>query len=283
MTDTSVKKVVIIDLENKTSETKSFTDLNPYFGGTGVGLKLLEVYHDKNPLIFSVGPLNGFFPFASKTSIVLDNNGAIEDIYIGGNLSTRIKFAGIDSILFHGKSSDEVVVELQNTDVLFHTKETDIQSLGLPGKRSQICVNKDKIQADEYFTTPDLYLEKALLDRNIVGLSITGTENLHGYNFEDYKKLYENIMEMSNDLRVIKEGYPSCSNCPMGCNRSKVGEIGGNVVINSLVACQFADKIYTDIGMVFSCLNTLGYNYTHEDIENLPKLIEETIKKISEL
>ena len=104
MTDTSVKKVVIVDLENKISETKSFTDLNPYFGGTGVGLKLLEIYHDKNPLIFSVGPLNGFFPFASKTSVVLDNNGAIEDIYIGGNLSTRIRFAGIDSILFHGRS-----------------------------------------------------------------------------------------------------------------------------------------------------------------------------------
>jgi len=283
MTDTSVKKVVIVDLENKISETKSFTDLNPYFGGTGVGLKLLEIYHDKNPLIFSVGPLNGFFPFASKTSVVLDNNGAIEDIYIGGNLSTRIRFAGIDSILFHGRSADETIIELQNTDVLFHAKDTDIQSLGLPGKRSHMYINKDKLQADGYFTTPDLYLENALLDRNIVGLSITGTETYTVDNFEDYKKLYENIMEMSDDLRVIKEGYPSCSNCPMGCNRSKVGEIGGNVVINSLVACQFADRIYTDIGMVFSCLNTLGFNYTHEDIENLPKLIEETIKKISEL
>ena len=65
-----------------------------------------------------------------------------------------------------------------------------------------------------------------------------------------------------------------------GMQKSKVGEIGGNVLLNSLVACQFADKIYTDIGVVFSCLNTLGYEYTHEDIENLPELIEETIRNI---
>ncbi len=67
----------------------------------------------------------------------------------------------------------------------------------------------------------------------------------------------------------------------MGCGKSRVGEIGGNVLIDSLVACQFADKIYTDIGIVFSCLNVLGYNHTHEDMENLPKLIEDTIRKLS--
>jgi hypothetical protein len=53
------------------------------------------------------------------------------------------------------------------------------------------------------------------------------------------------------------------------------------VLIHSLVACHYADKIYSDIGVVFSCLNVLGYDYTHEDLENLPKLIEDTIKNIS--
>ena len=78
---------------------------------------------------------------------------------------------------------------------------------------------------------------------------------------------------------LIKENtFPSCSLCPMGCKKSNEGEIGGNVLLHSLVACEFAQNIYSDIGIVFSCLNVLGYDYTHEDIENLPKLIEKIFK-----
>lgn len=281
MIDTTAKKVLIIDLTNKTTETKSYTDLNKYFGGTGLGLKLLEIHTDLDPLIVSTGPLNGFFPFASKTSIVLKNDGVVEDVYIGGSLSTRLKFTGLDSIIIHGKSTGNVILDIQNSKVVFHDKETDMGSLGLPGKRTLISFDEKKITADHYFTTPEEYLEKIFVEKNISGISITGTENFSLKNFDDYKDLYYQILDKKGSLRVDEDDYPSCSNCPMGCGRSKVGEIGGNVLINSLVACQFADKIYTDIGMVFSCLNTLGYEYTHEDIENLPKLIEKTIRNIA--
>jgi aldehyde:ferredoxin oxidoreductase len=89
--DPKVKKVLIVNLENKTSEVKSFIDLNIYIGGVGLGLKLAEMYKDHNPVIFSIGPLNGFFPFASKTALILNDKGAFEDLYIGGNLSLRIR------------------------------------------------------------------------------------------------------------------------------------------------------------------------------------------------
>ncbi len=281
MIDLTSKKVLAIDLTKKEVEAKSFTDLNEYFGGVGLGLKLLEIYIDKDPVIFSVGPLNGFFPFASKTSVVLNDNGVIEDIYLGGSLSTRMKFAGIDSLIIYGKSNEKTVLEIQDSRVNFLDEETDLYSLGLPGKRSIIDSDNKKVLLDNYFTTPENYLEKIFIEKNIKGISITGTEIYTPGNFEDYKKLYNEMLSRKSDLRVDEGSYPSCSNCPMGCGKSKVGEIGGNVLINSLVACQFADKIYTDIGTVFSCLNTLGYSYTHEDIENLPKLMEETIKKIS--
>lgn len=277
MMDTKSKKALIINLEDKSATTKSYTDLNKYFGGTGLGLKLFEMHSDLRPLVISTGPLNGFFPFASKTSIVLDNNGVVEDIYVGGSLSTRIKFTGLDSIIIYGKSNETTIIEIQDTKVLFHNKDTDIESLGLPGKRTQISFDGKKVLFDHYFTTPEDYLERIFSEKNIGGISITGTEIMTINNFEDYKNIYNQILDRQDGIRVDKDFYPSCSNCPMGCGRSKVGEIGGNVLINSLVACQFADKIYTDIGIVFSCLNVLGYDYTHEDIENLPKLIEKTI------
>jgi len=281
MIDISVKKVLSIDLENKEVAVKSFSDLNKYFGGTGLGLKLLEIYKDKNPLIFSVGPLNGFFPYASKTSVVLEKDGAVEDIYIGGSLSTRMKFSGIDSIILFGVSQEEVILDIQDSAVNFKDKDTDPALLGLPGKKSGIYFEGDKLMCDQYFTTPELYLESIFKEKNIKGITITGTEIFSPKNFDDYKKLYSEILDRKPDIRVDSAEYPSCSGCPMGCGKSKVGEIGGNILLNSLVACQFADKIYTDIGVVFSCLNTLGYEYTHEDIENLPKLIEDTIRNIS--
>jgi len=281
MIDISVKKVLSIDLEKQEAEVKSFIDLNKYFGGTGLGLKFLEIYKDKNPLIFSVGPLNGFFPYTSKTSIVLEKDSAIEDIYIGGSLSTRIKFAGVDSIVLLGVSKEEIILDIQNSVVNFKNKDTEPQSLGLPGKRSGIYFEGDKLLCDQYFTTPEYYLETIFKEKNIKGITITGTEIFSPKNFDDYKKLYLEILDRKLDLRVDPADYPSCSGCPAGCGKSKVGEIGGNVLLNSLVACQFADKIYTDIGIVFSCLNILGYEYTHEDIENLPGLIEQTIRNIS--
>ncbi|NMB91758.1 hypothetical protein GYA37_02835 [candidate division WWE3 bacterium] len=281
MIDFLAKKVLTIDLNKKEADLKSFADLNKYLGGVALGIKLHEMYSDLNPVVLAIGPLNGFFPFASKTAVVLNDGGVIEDIYIGGSLSLRMRFAGVDAIAIFGRSDQPTVLDICNAKVDFLGEETSTDSLGLPGKRSAINFENNKILLDDYFTTPESFLEKIFTEKNIKGVVITGTEIDKPLNFDEYEKLYNEILSKKDELRVDMGIYPSCSNCPMGCGKSKIGEIGGNVLINSLVACQFADKIYTDIGVVFSCLNTLGYSYTHEDIENLPKLIEETIRRIS--
>lgn len=279
--DKHIKKVLVIDLAKKTSEVKSFSDLNKYVGGIGIGLKLFEIYKDSKPIIFSVGPLNGFFPFVSKTSVIVSDDGVIEDLYVGGNLSLRIKCAGIDSIVLCNESDKEVVLDITNTNVSFKSPDTDLSSLGLPGKRSLINFSGKEFLVQEYFSTPDTFLEKNMESKKIRGIAITGTEILKPEKFSAYEKLYNEILRKKDELRVEKGIYPSCSNCPQGCGKSKVGEIGGNVLIHCLVACHYADKIYSDVGVVFSCLNVLGYDYTHEDLENLPKLIEDTLKNIS--
>jgi len=275
------KKVLLIDLAKQTFEAKSYSDLGKYVGGIGLGLKLYETYLTTDPVIFSIGPLNGFFPFVSKTSIVLSDNGVIEDLYIGGNLSLRIRFSGLDSVVLCNKSPEPVVLDITNTQVTFKPASIDLDYLGLPGKRSLISFEKEKVTVNDYFSTPDDFLGQKLAEKNIKGISFTGTEVFKPNNFSAYESLYQELLSRTTGLRVEKGNYPSCSNCPMGCGKSKFGEIGGNVLIHSLVACQYADKVYSDIGVIFSCLNVLGYDYTHEDLENLPKLIENTLKQIS--
>jgi hypothetical protein len=277
----TIKKALIIDLSNQTSEVKSFSDLNSYVGGIGIGLKLFETYKHTDPIVFSIGPLNGFFPFASKTSVIVSDNGVIEDLYVGGNLSLRIKFSGVDSIVVCNKSVENIILDITNTAISFKQGNADISSLGLPGKRSLINLSKKEFLVQDYFSTPENFLENALTQKNVSGICVTGTEIYKPENFSSYEKLYYDILNKKSELRVEEGIYPSCSNCPMGCGKSRVGEIGGNVLIHSLVACHFADKIYSDIGVVFSCLNVLGYDYTHEDLENLPKLIEDTLKRVS--
>ena len=275
------KKVLIIDLEKQLSEVKSYADLQKYMGGVGLGLKLMQLFGDMDPVVLSVGPLNGFFPYASKTSVVLNDDGVIEDLYIGGTLSSRLRFTGLDSILICGTAVDKTVVEIIDTEVLFKPAGTDMGSLGLPGRRTILTKDDSKFVTDKYFTTPEYFLETKLEKKNVLGISITGTEVFNPRPLDKYQELYHKILARKEDISVLEDTFPSCANCPMGCSKSKVGELGGNVLIHSLVACQYAEKIYSDVGIVFSCLNTLGYDYTHEDIENLPKLIEETLKSLN--
>lgn len=274
------KKILTIDLDRKTQEVGNYVNLHKYIGGVGLALKLFQIHEERDPLIIAAGPLNGFFPFASKTAVVLNDNGVIEDLYFGGSLATRLKFTGLDAILILGKSHDEIILDINNTSVDFRGAEENIFSLGLPGKRSVVNLTDQKVFLDFEFTTHDYLLENKLRLKKIKGLVVTGTEIFKPADFDKYQDLYRSILTRKNDMSIGESNKPSCSNCPVGCEKSRFGEIGGNVFIHSLVACQFAEKIYSDLSVSFSCLNTLGYAYTHEDLENLPNLIEETLKLI---
>jgi hypothetical protein len=274
------KKILYIDLETKEHEFKLDTDLMRFVGGIGLGFKLFANNSERDAVIFSVGPLNGFFPYASKTSVVVENDGVIEDIYLGGSLSFRMRFADVDSIVLLGKAKEPLVINIDDETVTFYSADQDLDALGLPGKRSILAPMDNKLLVDRYFTTPEKFLENKLKDKNVKAMVITGSKTFKLNNPDRYEQIYKALLQRISDITVDKWFNPSCSGCPVGCNRSKIGEIGGNVLVHSLVACTFAEKIYSDVGITFSCLNVLGYPYTHEDIENLPVLINSTLKEL---
>lgn len=281
--DSSAKKILYIDLNSKSYEVKGETELAEYVGGVGIGLKIFSNYKEKDPIIISVGPLNGFFPYASKTSIILSDEGVIEDIYIGGTLGSRIRFSGLDAIVIMGKSNTKVVLDITNENASFKESETDLGTLGLPGMRSILAEDsKGKMLIDRYFTSPERFLEKKLNEKNVYAMAITGSKTFDLRNKQRYEEIYRNLLSRTDEMHVKQFGNPSCSGCPMGCEMSKTGELGGNVLIHCLVACTYAEGIYSDIGVIFSCLNVLGYDYTHEDLEKLPKLINGLLKEIEE-
>lgn len=281
MMDLTAKKVLLLNLKTQKHEVKTFRNLYEYVGGVGLGIKLYEIYADKDPIVLAIGPLNGYFPFASKTAIIVNHQGLIEDLYLGGNLSLRMRYAGLDAIVICGTSSDKTILDILDTEVNFRNEVEDIGAMGLPGKRATILLSETHAVLNGYFTTAEGFFEQALATKNIKGLVVTGTELMPVPNFGKYETLYNDLLGRITKVSVDQASYPSCGNCPMGCGKSKMGEIGGNVLLHSLVACQYAEGIYADLGIVFSCLNTLGYDYKHEDIELLPHLIEKTLKSFT--
>lgn len=281
MPDLSNKKILFIDLTKRTYEFKSQPDLNKYIGGLGISLKLLHQYFSGDPIIFAVGPLNGFFPFCSKTAVVIDDNGVAEDVYFGGRLSSRIKYAGIDAIVISGQSDEPVTLNIQNNEVSFKSPDVSSDILGLPGKKALIQKNDVNVFLDDYFFTPENFVKDKFQKKNLHTIVVTGTETFVPKFFDLYQTLYAKLLNRTDDLTIHKGTHLSCSQCPMGCERSRFGEIGGNVLLHSLVACQYAENIYSDVGIIFSCLEVLGYDYSHEDIESLPQKIEQTLKDLT--
>jgi len=274
------KKVLFINLDKSTSEVKTFPDLHKYIGGVALGLKLYELYQNEDPLIFSIGPLNGFFPFISKTSVVFETDGLIEDVYFGGYLSSRLRFSDLDSLIIFGRASQPVILDLQNESVSFREDDAPHNSLGLPGKRSFLGIVKKQPLLDDYFLSPESGLGQKFEKKRLAGLSVTGTAVYTPKDMDKYTTVYKQLLARTKEVGAEHGFFPSCSGCPMGCAKSNLGEVGGNVLSHSLVACGFAENIYTDVGTVFSCLNILGYDYTHEDIENLPILVQNVLKNL---
>lgn len=274
------KKVLYVDLAKRECEVKSHPDISKYIGGVGLAAKLMLDFEGEDPLIFSVGPLNGFFPFVSKTSLLFKDEGKVFDTYLGGSLSTRVKFAGLDALVIFGSTREPIVLDIMDEKAHFRSVETEVDSLGLPGKRSVLDLDEEKVKLDGYFESTGNVLHKKMIKKNLKALVITGSKTFGIKDKERFYEIYTQILGRVGDLGVGEGGNPSCSGCPMGCSKSKVGEKDGNVLVHSLVACTYAEPIYSDANVVFSCLNTLGFGYTHEDIENFPKLVYDVLDRL---
>ncbi len=281
------KKVLYIDLTNKTYDFALHAKYGEFIGGVGLGAKVLtdiermeEGSVSSEPIIFSVGPLTGYFPYVSKTSVLFRYHGEIHDDYLGGSLASRIKYFGVDSIVLSGRLNEPMYLELMDDKVVFHNESTNISMLGLPGKRATLLFENHHLLLNSYFKTGDQNLQTLFTNKNLLGFVITGSKTFNLPKSEKYLEIYNNLLGRLNDLTVEKSGNPSCVGCPLGCTSSMIGETGGDFLVHSLVACSLASKIYSDPNVVFSCFDSLGSGYTHEDIEKFPSLVYDLFEEL---
>lgn len=284
------KKVLHVDLANLVAETKIHPDLDELVGGLGLGLGLLNEYRSLQPLILAVGPLTGAFPFVSKTAAVwLRAAGKVEEAYGGGRLALALRLAGLDAVMFAGRANRQVSLVVDNEQSQFKVEGFGqiLTEQGYPGRQSfvrparyasraerDVASEASWLVVDDFFRFGQPSLAEVWREHNLLELVVSG---LGSYEFPpsgDYQTLRQKILSLSSSLPTLASGSRSCSGCPLGCSAAELGgEPSGGVLSHCLVACGFAEKIYEDIPTTFACLTSLGYRYTHEQLEALPSFL----------
>ncbi len=121
-----MNKEVVVDLSAGTVNYRRINegDARKYIGGRGLGVKYVldngpqvEPLSEENILCFMTGPVTGSRSSMSGRLCVVTKSpltGTVTDSHIGGWSAARLKWAGVDNIIFSGKSEKPVYLYIQN-------------------------------------------------------------------------------------------------------------------------------------------------------------------------
>ncbi|MFJ7728076.1 aldehyde ferredoxin oxidoreductase family protein [Neobacillus sp. NPDC097160] len=119
-------KEVLVDLTNGTVDYRDINenDAIKYIGGRGLGVKYVldngpevEPLSPENILCFMTGPVTGSRSSMSGRLCVVTKSpltGTVTDSHIGGWTAARLKWAGIDNLIFSGKSDKPVYLYISD-------------------------------------------------------------------------------------------------------------------------------------------------------------------------
>lgn len=269
------KSILEINLNQGAAQIKISGDLFKTLGGVVSAYQLYKEYYEDDPIIFATGPLSGMFPYISKCVALYNSGGELIEKYGGGNISAKMNLANIDAIVLTGAGKFQNNLKIDVYENSINVQEiipANIQeSMLFPDLR----IRPQKIVSQGYFEFGEI--EAPIINSGEIQINIEYTESFDVRNVYDYEKLYKKLLESFRELSVDPANSPSCFGCPMGCEKSSKGEDDLNISVlpRCLVSCGYAASIYKHIPTVFACLQSIGYDYTHSDLERIPLILSE--------
>lgn len=121
-----MNKEVLVDLTTGTVDYRAINeeDARKYIGGRGLGVKYVldngpqvEPLSEENILCIMTGPVTGSRSSMSGRLCVVTKSpltGTVTDSHMGGWTAARLKWAGVDNIIFKGKSDRPVYLYIEN-------------------------------------------------------------------------------------------------------------------------------------------------------------------------
>lgn len=108
-------RVLMVDLESGRGSIEDLDGRDTVAGGSGLAAMLFDSYglpespwdDPRQPLIFTIGPLTGYFPLMSKTVCAFKSpyHDQYAESHAGGRSALALRFADYDALVIRGKAS----------------------------------------------------------------------------------------------------------------------------------------------------------------------------------
>ncbi|MHA1223325.1 MAG: aldehyde ferredoxin oxidoreductase N-terminal domain-containing protein [Candidatus Heimdallarchaeaceae archaeon] len=231
--------ILEIDLTEKKSEIYENSELfEKHLGGIGVAIELLsqnlgeniDPLSPENTIVFAIGPLNSYFPVASKTCAVFKSplTGNLGESYAGGRLSTAMRFANLGAVVIKGKADSPSYIVHREGKTKFcnagpirymypNTAGRIIrQNIGYPGRRSVITIGPAGERmvpyagaiVDRFRHFGRLGLGAVLGSKNLKGIAIIGDQPIYlenNTNYREYRKIFTEIYKKTTETKLMSK------------------------------------------------------------------------------
>ncbi len=233
----SLANVLYIDLTDKKFRIEKRRDLfRKYLGGTGAAVQLLneecpekcDPLTEENPIIFSVGPLTGLYPLASKTVSVFKSphTGNLGESHCGGRSAVAIRMAGYGAIVIKGKSEIPVYLSINKNGVNFRNASSlwgmnstftvgriireneagaGLRTIMRIGRAGEKLVSYAGVITETYRHFGRLGLGAVFGSKNLKAIVVAGKSSFPVTEINKYKRLYGEIYKTAVESPVMKK------------------------------------------------------------------------------
>jgi aldehyde:ferredoxin oxidoreductase len=229
--------VLYIDLNRLSSSVEQRPDLfTTALGGSGVGIQLLneetpqgaDPLGPKNAIIFTVGPLVGHYPLASKTVAMFKSphTGNLGESHAGGRSAVSIRQAGYGAVVIRGKSKLPVYVVIDGDQVHFNDASalwgmrssytvgsvlrvresgSGLRSIMRIGRAGERQVSYACVTTETYRHFGRLGLGAVFGSKGLKALAVCGKRSLPVADRRAYRQTYDELFEAVTKTTLMKK------------------------------------------------------------------------------
>jgi aldehyde:ferredoxin oxidoreductase len=228
-------RVVAINLSSGQSSIAEIAGRNEVAGGSGLAALLFNKYgkfdkpwdEPEQPLIFTIGPLTGYFPLMSKTVCAFKSpyHNQYAESHAGGRSALALRFADLDAVVITGKAPKPVCIFLGSRRIeikeVHYLWGMDVYATGKylrhmfrgSGHRSILRIGPAGengsaiagINADTYRHFGRLGGGAVMGIKNLKGIAIQGDAIFSLPENKDYPKLFEEVHKQLTDTDMMSK------------------------------------------------------------------------------
>ena len=264
-----LSNILFVDLSKKEFWVENRRELfDNYLGGTGVGIQLLnetcpqgvKPLSPENPIIFTVGPLTGLYPLASKTVAMFKSplTGNLGESHCGGRSAIAIRLAGYGALVIKGASDIPLYLAIHQ-DKVFFRDATSLWGMGSNftvgrvireiepgdgfrtimriGRAGENLVSYACVMTETYRHFGRLGLGAVFGSKKLKGVVVSGKRSLPVGEKKEYRSSYDEIYNAAVSSSAMKK-YHDIGTAE---NVSPLNELGG-LPTKNLTEQRFQDS-----------------------------------------